>query len=329
MKNLKKMLCALMAVIVVSSAFAGCDDEKKTSSAAAESTTSVSDTSEAGTTTTSATTTSATTTTSSEAETTTLPGDDSSTASTTTSAAVSAGGTVTTIANPKPAATNLNSAITNNSDTVAWIKISNTFIDYPVLKTSNNSFYLNHDENKNYSKAGCLFADYRSTLSSTNQSSNIIIYGHNMANGSYFASLNNYKQLKFYKNNPLITFNTTYKNANYVIVACFYANTLASDDNGTVFKYHNYQNFSSQADFNTWKDNVTKRSWYTNWIDYGMSDKYITLSTCTNMLNEGRLVVIAREVRSGETIDSNKIGTNPNIYFPQDWKNKYGNRVTP
>ncbi|MFA5657987.1 MAG: class B sortase [Oscillospiraceae bacterium] len=327
MKSLKKMLCALLAVAMITAAFAGCDKDKKSTSSTADSseasseatTTSAPDSSEDGTTTTSATT---------------APDDssDSTADTTTTSSAVSAGATVTTISNPKPASTNLNSAVANNSDTVAWIKISGTFVDYPVLMKTNADekfFYLNHDENKNYSKAGSLFADYRSSFSSSGQSDNIVIYGHNMANGSYFGSLNNYKQLKFYKNNSLITFNTKYKNASYVIVACFYANTVASDDNGTVFSYHNYQNFGTQADFNYWKENVKKRSWYNEAIDYNIDDKYITLSTCTNMLNEGRIVVIAREVRSGETINTNNIAVNPSIYFPQDWYDKYGDRVQP
>ena len=76
-----------------------------------------------------------------------------------------------------------------NSDAVAWIKVNNTNIEYPVVKGSNNSFYLNHSFDKSNNSAGWIFADYRNKFDNTDK--NIVIYGHNMKDNSMFGSLKN------------------------------------------------------------------------------------------------------------------------------------------
>ena len=76
-----------------------------------------------------------------------------------------------------------------NKETVAWIKVNNTNIEYPVVKANNNNFYLNHSFDKSENLAGWIFADYRNKFDNTDK--NIIIYGHNMRDGSMFGSLKN------------------------------------------------------------------------------------------------------------------------------------------
>ena len=76
-----------------------------------------------------------------------------------------------------------------NPDTIAWIKVNGTDIDFPVVKGIDNSYYLTHNFNKEKNKAGWIFADYRNKFDGTDK--NIIIYGHNMKDGSMFASLKN------------------------------------------------------------------------------------------------------------------------------------------
>ena len=88
-----------------------------------------------------------------------------------------------------------------NNDTVAFLKVNGTEIEYPVLKTTNNDFYLKHSFDKTYNAAGWIFADYRNKLDGTDK--NIVIYGHNRKNGTMFSSLRNILNKEWY-NNPEI-----------------------------------------------------------------------------------------------------------------------------
>ncbi len=76
-----------------------------------------------------------------------------------------------------------------NSDMIAYLKVNNTNIDYTVVRGSDNDYYLNHNFNKEYNQAGWIFMDYRNRFDGSDK--NIIIYGHNMLDGSMFSSLNN------------------------------------------------------------------------------------------------------------------------------------------
>ena len=76
-----------------------------------------------------------------------------------------------------------------NSDVRAWITVENTNINYPILQTNNNEYYLKHDINKKYSSCGSIFLDCDSDASFTKN--NTVIYGHNLLNGKMFAELTN------------------------------------------------------------------------------------------------------------------------------------------
>ena len=73
-----------------------------------------------------------------------------------------------------------------NSDTVAYIKVNNTKIDYVVVKGKDNDYYLHHNFNKKWNVAGWVFADYHNKFDESDK--NIVIYGHNMKNGSMFGT---------------------------------------------------------------------------------------------------------------------------------------------
>ena len=80
-----------------------------------------------------------------------------------------------------------NSLKEQNDETVAWIKVNSTNIEYPIVKTSNNSYYLTHSFDKSYNSAGWPFADYKNKFDGTDK--NIVMYGHNRKDGSMFATL--------------------------------------------------------------------------------------------------------------------------------------------
>lgn len=315
MKKIKKLVIGIISLCLACSMLAGCGDKEPAETETSETTTES--------TTTSATTTVPEETTESVDFTIDTSIDSAQTGEYTIEVTtLKPNETVPTVSNVSTLNLNLEDYIKLNSDTVAWLYVPGTLINYPVMQKTTKAdkfYYLDKDANKQYSKAGSLFADYRNVITGSSKSDNVIIYGHNMANGSYFGTLNNYKSLSFYKQNPIVKYNTTEKKSNYVVVACFYANTIASQDNGNIFYYQLAQKFSTQTEFNTWKNEVLKRSEYTSAIDFTKSDKYLTLSTCASVYPEGRWVVIAREIRDGETIDTNNIKENPSTYYPAKW----------
>ena len=104
---------------------------------------------------------------------------------------------------------NLNSI---NPSTVGWISVFGTSINYPVVKSSDNSFYLSHSFDKSYNKAGWIFADYRNKFDGTDK--NIIIYGHNRMDSSMFATLKNTQKQDWLNNtnDHYLTFSTPSRN---------------------------------------------------------------------------------------------------------------------
>ena len=92
-----------------------------------------------------------------------------------------------------------------NRDVIGWISIPGTSIDYPVVRTDDNEFYLNHNILKEESKHGAIFMDFRNA--DRGQQKHIILYGHDMKNGTMFHGLLNFKQKSFFSENRIISFN--------------------------------------------------------------------------------------------------------------------------
>lgn len=320
MTKIKKIIVCVLTLCIVSAAFCGCKDDTSKETTTESSTTSA-DTSEKE---------SESDSKSENVEISMIPEDEKSDNTergdfTTEIEDLKPDETVPVITKPKPNPIDLKGYVKENPDTKGWLRIPGTSVNYPVMQAADNSYYLHRNAYKQDSFAGSLYCDYRNVLTGSNASDNLVVYGHNMANGSYFGSLNNYKYLSFYKRNAIVQFNTTEANSTYVIVAVFYTNTHPESDNGNEWKYYKEHNFNSQTAFNTWKNNVSKRSFYTTTIDYKKSDKFLTLSTCSNVAGnngDGRLVVVARKTRANEKIDTNGISKNPNIYLPAAWNEK-------
>lgn len=218
--------------------------------------------------------------------------------------------------------------IDENPDTVGWISVDNTKIDNVVVQGQDNKYYLDKDFNGNKSQAGTIYIDYRCVVDDydNNQSDNLIIYGHNQANGLMFGTLKNYKirqsntkNFDFYKENPTFTFSNNYENYTYKIVAMFIIEVEPSQTrDGVVFDYHNYINFTKNKSFDTWKENVLARTAVNTGVDFNEDDKYITLSTCSNEFEPSRFVVIGRRVRDGESssVDTSKAELNTDAKEP-------------
>lgn len=175
-----------------------------------------------------------------------------------------------------------------NDDTVGWIRIDGTKLDYPVMQTPDEpNYYLYRDFDKNQSARGSVYA--REECDINEPSDNITLYGHNMRDGSMFAVLNDYTSKATWENNPLIFFDTLYEYHVYKIFAVF--KTEASIDKG--FKYHNMIEASSKEDFDNFIATAKNLSFYDTGITPQYGDKVICLSTCEYTLENGRLVVAA------------------------------------
>lgn len=212
-----------------------------------------------------------------------------------------------------------------NSDFKGWIRISGTQVDNPVYQTKDNDYYLNHNQKKQSSIYGALFFDYRNIITETETDKNLIIYGHEMKNGSMFGSLKKLKNLNFYKQNPVIELSTIYKNSTYKIYSIFILNAEKEDDDGYIYNIYR-QNFLGEDDFDSWTAEAYERSIINTNVDVKYGDNIITLVTCSKDFDNARLVVMARETRDGEssTVDTSKATVNPNPRYPKEWYTKRG-----
>lgn len=185
-----------------------------------------------------------------------------------------------------------------NHDIKGWLSIPNTVINYPVVQSTDNDYYLRNNFNKTADYYGSLFLDYRNNISP--QSQNLIIYGHNMKDGQMLTSIVNYEQTDFYKTSPIITFNTIYGHYSWKVFAAFITNADPKD--GYVFNYL-VTNFPSNNAFNNFIKEVRARSLInTPSLDVAPGDTLLTLSTCYYSSNDARFVVMARRIRPNESI---------------------------
>ena len=175
-----------------------------------------------------------------------------------------------------------------NNDIVGWLKIDNTNINYPVMQTKNTpNYYLRRNFYKEYSQWGTPFLSENCDIQS---SDNLIIYGHHINNSKMFGELKHYKKEEYYKNHKYIKFYTMNEKKEYEIIAVF--KTVAY----TGFKYYQYSNFNNEREFETFVNKCRELSFYHIEKNINYGEKLITLSTCEYSQENGRLVVIAKEI---------------------------------
>ncbi len=215
--------------------------------------------------------------------------------------------------------------LSQNPDFKGWIKISNTKIDNPIYQATDNEYYLNHNQNRQSSVYGALYFDYKNKITKNETDKNLIIYGHEMKNGSMFGTLKKLRTLSFYKQNPTIEFSTLYKTSTYKIYAIFVLNADKEDDGGYIYNIYR-QNFIDDEDFDLWTEEAFERSIINTNVDVEYGDNIITLVTCSNDFENSRLVVMARETREGESgsVDTSLASVNPNPRYPEIWYTERG-----
>jgi sortase B len=211
-----------------------------------------------------------------------------------------------------------------NSDMVGWVKIDGTAIDYPVVQYVDNDYYLDHNFDKQKSSYGAIFMDYTVPLTSRKQANNMVLYGHNIMGGTYFAKVSDYLPMKvggiyYYIQHPTVEFDTIYAEGVYKIFAGIFINT--EEKHGDVYPYNTKRMFSNKAEFYDFMVNIMDRSVFYTDVDVEYGDQILTLSTCYYPFGESvdtRFAIFARKVREGEdtAVDTSVAYENPSpLYF--------------
>ena len=182
-----------------------------------------------------------------------------------------------------------------NQDLIGWIKIDDTPIDYPVMQTFNDpTFYIHRNWDKNKSQTGLPLIDARCTL----ESENIIIYSHNMKNGTMFGSLKRYNEKSFYEEHQIIKFDTIYEEAEYQIIAVLLAQVFYDEKpKEGEFVYYNYVELDSKEQFEKYINQVKDLSMYETGVSAEYGDSLITLCTCNYHVKDGRFLVVAKKIQ--------------------------------
>lgn len=187
---------------------------------------------------------------------------------------------------------NFTELLIQNSDTVGWIQVSGTNIDYPIVQSKDNKYYLTHSFDKTTNESGWIYSDYRNNLQSLNQ--NTVIYGHGRIDKTMFGELKNVLDNDWFNNkeNHIIKLSTTSENTIWQIVSIY-----------TILKetYYTTTHFLTDESYQKFINKIIKRSEYDFNTNLNIQDKILTLSTCKNNFGN-RIVVhaklIKKEIRS-------------------------------
>lgn len=169
-----------------------------------------------------------------------------------------------------------------NSDYKMWIQIENTNINYPVVQGSDNDYYLKHNFRKESNISGTVFVESANDI---DNDKNIILYGHNMRNGTMFNNITNYKEESFFNEDNKINIimnNTLYE---YEVFSVYVKNV--SEVNLAI-------GFASEDEFINYAYNEAEESLYKKDVDFSAEDNLITLVTCSYEFTDARTIVVAR-----------------------------------
>lgn len=173
-----------------------------------------------------------------------------------------------------------------NKDFVGWINIEDTNIDYPVVQSNDNAYYLHRDIYGNYLYSGTTFLDYRNDYKN---SKNLIIYGHNMKNTTMFSELEKFKKKDFFDSNPTITL--TDKNETRYYSA--FAVLLVDKNYG-----YTIPDFNNDDEYNKFLTKMCNESIFKVKNKPTTSEQIITLTTCSYEFENARTVILCKEINT-------------------------------
>ncbi|WP_414150040.1 class B sortase [Acetobacterium carbinolicum] len=178
-----------------------------------------------------------------------------------------------------------NALLALNPDTIGWVQIEGTSLEYPVVQTDNNDYYLSHNYLQEESFEGAVFRDY---LCNTTTTRNHVLYGHYMSDESMFGSLWNYQDQAYLKLHPVIQFDQPGHPGDWEIFSIYI--TKADYD-------YRQPEFITDGEFIDYMNRLKARSLYDTGVTLDPDDEVLTLSTCIYTFDDARFAVHARKVK--------------------------------
>lgn len=181
-----------------------------------------------------------------------------------------------------------------NQDMYGWISIDGLDLSYPVMYTpEDEEYYLRRGFDRTSNRSGVPFIDGDCHPGC----GNLIIYGHNMTNGTMFSQLMKYAQEDFWKEHPEIRFDTLTEEGRYEIIGTFYSRVYYLNES-SVFRYYDYTDLRDPDVFQEYVDQVKASALYETGVEASYGDELITLSTCSydNRIENERFVVVAKKI---------------------------------
>jgi sortase B len=182
--------------------------------------------------------------------------------------------------------------LNKNQKLIGWVKIDDTNIDYPVMQTTDNEYYLEHNLNQEYDKNGSIFMDKDCDV--LKPSTNLILYGHHMKSGQMFGELDKYQNKSYAEKHPYISFDTIYEHGTYQVMYVFRSKVYSEED--VNFKYYQFIDALSETEFDSNMQEMAAMSLYDTGVTAQYGDRLLTLSTCDYQEKNGRFVVVAKKI---------------------------------
>ncbi len=174
-----------------------------------------------------------------------------------------------------------------NPDFAGWLSIADTPVDYPVMWTPQEpEHYLRRAFDGSYAVSGSLFVG----AGCAPDAAHVIIYGHNMKDGSMFGSLLDYASEDYARRHPVIRFDTLSQSGEYRLLAAFYSHAYTSDEEG--FRYYRYTDLSGQEEFEEYVRQAKAAALYDTGTAAEYGDRLLTLSTCSYHRKNGTFVAV-------------------------------------
>ena len=199
---------------------------------------------------------------------------------------------------PPPVQESFSELLALNPETVGFLKIGN-IVSLPVVQRQNdNEYYLNHTFSGDQSNEGTLFLDGFNQLVPADDC--LIIYGHNMNNGTMFGNLRSYLNKDFFRDSGVVSFDTIYENKSFVPFAAFNASMKPGDSNYVDIRRYLF----SESEFDGFVSLLRAYSEHGVPVDVRYGDQLLLLVTCDYSNDDGRFILALRSLRENETAAS-------------------------
>ena len=176
-----------------------------------------------------------------------------------------------------------------NEDIYAWITVPGTDVDYPVLQSEEDNYYLTHNLDHTGPRPGCIYSNKENTKDFSDFAT--ILYGHDMNNGTMFGTLRSFYDRDFFEENDTIVIYTEMNRYTYQIVE-----TRRHSDAYLPYEFDYFSEDGKAAFLQMMAEEEDDKSFIREGVEYGMEDRYIVLSTCIRYEDDKRYLIIGKLV---------------------------------